>query len=202
MGRRRPSGRKKVNKQIIICCGAEKTEPNYFNSVKEEYNFPGKLVEVVVCKTRHGDPYSVVKEALKKKETKEDLVWAIIDKDQFTDFERAYSFAEKNGVRIALSSLCFEIWFLLHFQYSTRGHMCNDDMCRMLTVFLGREYSKSDTNMYECLKDKLIIAKKNAEKLRKYCREYSPDKKEYEYPSYTGIDNVLKSLDEYRRKFR
>lgn len=59
-----------------------------------------------------------------------DSIWLIVDgdvnyhnPDPFTSknsqMERAYKIAKRNEIRIILSNPCFELWYLLHFMYTT-----------------------------------------------------------------------------------
>lgn len=40
----------------------------------------------------------------------------MFDTDRHLSIPEALDLAERNGVAIALSNLCLELWFLLHFQ--------------------------------------------------------------------------------------
>lgn len=43
-----------------------------------------------------------------------DQVWAVFDKDEHPGFEDAVASCEANGVAVARSNPCFEVWLVLH----------------------------------------------------------------------------------------
>jgi hypothetical protein len=43
-----------------------------------------------------------------------DEVWAVIDEDQHTTLKEALALARREGVKVAISKPCFELWLLLH----------------------------------------------------------------------------------------
>jgi len=78
----------------------------------------------------HGTPMSLVEKAVAMKEAEEkedrrgrgrmhDEYWCVFDVDVHPYLEEAIALAETNGVRIAVSNPCIELWFLLHFQDQT-----------------------------------------------------------------------------------
>ena len=77
--------------------------------------------------------------------------------------------ATANDISIALSNPCFELWFLLHFEYST-GHMKNyaDVIKRLTTYFPG--YDKN-VDVYGDLVDRLNTAIRNGKKLQRHHSE-------------------------------
>ena len=78
----------------------------------------------------HGTPMTLVEKAvaMKKVEEKEDRrgrgrmhdeYWCVFDVDVHPYLDEAIALAETNGVRVAISNPCIELWFLLHFQDQT-----------------------------------------------------------------------------------
>ena len=65
---------------------------------------------------------------------------------------------------------CFELWYLLHFNYYDTG-MHRTDYFEKLSQLLKQPYTKNSDNMYNHLKDKTNIAIKNARKL--YLKQYT-----------------------------
>jgi RloB-like protein len=45
-------------------------------------------------------------------------VWCVFDVDDHTRFDDAVQMARDNGIELAVSNPCFELWLLLHFQDS------------------------------------------------------------------------------------
>jgi RloB-like protein len=118
VGTRRPS-RQKKSVYLIICEG-EKTEPNYF---KEMRQFHRLSISIEICGTGC-NTISLIEEARRidiGSETDFDQVWCVFDKDDFTaeNFNNAIFKANSYHYRVAWSNECFELWYLLHFKYSS-----------------------------------------------------------------------------------
>ena len=46
-------------------------------------------------------------------------IWCVFDRDEHPQIEEAKALAAENGVLIAFSNPCFELWLLLHYQSQT-----------------------------------------------------------------------------------
>ncbi|MGA5705950.1 RloB family protein [Streptomyces cellulosae] len=131
MSRRQLRGPQKLSKpkntrlehtKILIATEGEKTEPQYFE--KFTALFRAKAVRVVSVKPVGvgRDPLSVVNEArrLRDRERKDgdpfDAVWCVVDVDEHANLERACVEARRSSIDIAISSPCFEIWLLWHYE--------------------------------------------------------------------------------------
>lgn len=128
----RLEGIKSKRKFYLIVCEGEKTEPNYFESLKND--LPKGVLDVCEFKIE-GTGYntvSLVNEAMKlrKKWQEEtgrtiDKLWVVFDKDSFSDqsFNSAVQTCISNnpGVDCAWTNEAFELWYLLHFHYYNTG---------------------------------------------------------------------------------
>jgi hypothetical protein len=166
---------------IYIFTEGEKTETNYFKSKKEEIEqeLRKKRIKVKI----NGDGYntlSLVEYALDFMQKEgvaigsledEDECWVVFDKDNFLEFNNAIEKAEANGLKVAYSNECFELWFLLHFSYFNSAVGRGDynlkltDLLQKKTKDRRIEYNKSSKNMYALIKDKECDAIRNAKKL-------------------------------------
>lgn len=111
--------RKKQNKDILdnilILCEGEKTEPNYFNSIKLKYRLSNVDIR------GKGSNTDKITEAAIKHHKDYSQVWCVFDRDSFTayHFTRAFQMVAKyKNIHIAYSNEAFELWYLLHFNYS------------------------------------------------------------------------------------
>jgi hypothetical protein len=154
---------KDVKQRFLIVCGAAETEINYFKS----FRVPKDVVPIPV------DPCQLVKKARKLVDEDEDgydQVWCVFDRDpglhSFTaeNFNNAFQNAETHGFHIAYSNECFELWYILHFQYLNTA-MPRSDYATKLRELLGQKYLKNDPKMYQKLVENQPIAIKNAKKL-------------------------------------
>ncbi|WP_413966282.1 RloB family protein [Actinacidiphila polyblastidii] len=100
----------------------EKTEPQYFEGLSLHLN--AQAVQIIRLESvgLGRDPLRVVNAALKLRDVEEkegdpyDAVWCVVDVDQHATLEPACHHAKRNGLEIAVSSPCFEVWLLWHFQ--------------------------------------------------------------------------------------
>jgi RloB-like protein len=160
--------RKVGNRQLIptflIVCEGEKTEPNYFSS------FPVSTRPEIKIVGRAGQTTKVVNKALElSKEKNFDRIWCVFDRDPSRDetsdnFNKALQLAKKEGISVAYSHECFEIWYLLHFNFYDTP-ISRKDYQKKLTKLLDMDYEKNSDGMYESLKDRQPMAIQHAVKL-------------------------------------
>lgn len=128
--RRRP--RLSPRSRILIVCEGKVTEPTYFKELGRQER--ARLIEVVV-NDEGGVPKTLVERAalLKKSAQREarrqkddflryDEVWCVFDIDAHPNVPDAVCQAKANGIFLAISNPCFELWILLHFQ-DQRAHV-------------------------------------------------------------------------------
>ncbi len=167
---KRREARRPVRKVLIVCEG-EKTERYYF----EAFQTNEDLIKVEVFGAgKNKDSLVEYAIKLKKKAEKEELyssVWCIFDRDSDpanpndkNNFNKAFSLARSNQIKVAYSNDAFEIWYILHFNFHQTAWR-RDKYEGKLTELLGSKYEKSDQAMYAKLKDKQTTAIKNSEKL-------------------------------------
>lgn len=123
------SRKKKMSCRILIVAEGKKTEPKYFEhfSVKNNNSF----VYDVECEGTGKNTVGVVERAIELRDaqtTPYDSVWAVFDKDDFSDnnFNSAIAKANANGINVAWSNEAFELWYLYHFQNRVTA-MSRDD---------------------------------------------------------------------------
>jgi len=112
--------------QFTLFCEGRKTEPLYFMALKKHDN--GSLISI-----RFGDkgrvPITLAEKAVKFVKSpgsmrgrggrrnlfeEQDQVWVVFDRDEHERFDEAVSLCEANGIGVARSNPCFEIWLILH----------------------------------------------------------------------------------------
>jgi hypothetical protein len=121
-GRRAPF-REPKPKLLIVCEGA-KTERQYFEQFASFHR--NSLVDVIV-EGGKGVPLTVVRTAKAWKEKassdakrkddeflKYQSVWCVFDVDDHPKVPEARIMANDNGIELAISNPCFELWLLLH----------------------------------------------------------------------------------------
>ena len=165
----------KNDKIVHIFCEGERTEPLYFEGMKLDLRKSNINIHGMGMQTQ-----ALVDHA-KKEARNDDEVWIIMDEDGKHDFNNAIDSAKAANFEIAYSNECFEIWFLLHFQYSTSPQGRNVYYRELLTrlkeldpgikITSYKKNGKSISNIYNLLKDKQSTAIKNSKMLEKFWNE-------------------------------
>ncbi|MBN1912122.1 MAG: RloB domain-containing protein [Pirellulales bacterium] len=127
--RKRRPGRRPAFREpkptILIVTEGKVTEPEYIEGFRKA--FRNTRVRVEIAKGR-GVPRTLVETAKElKKEAKDrarqekdefleyDSVWCVFDIDDHPAVGEVKEMARDNGIDLAISNPCFELWLLLHF---------------------------------------------------------------------------------------
>ncbi|HEX7181375.1 MAG TPA: RloB family protein [Thermoanaerobaculia bacterium] len=127
-GLSRRSPRYEPTRRILVLCEGEVTEPEYFRALRRAS--VNTQVEIVIEGCGE-DPKALVERAAERKKSSDrvarerdehlwyDEIWCVFDVDDHARLPDARQQARDNGLRLAVSNPCFEIWALLHFQPQT-----------------------------------------------------------------------------------
>lgn len=126
--KRRPARRKAFKESkplILIVTEGEATEPEYLEGLARACKNSRVRIEVV---GGAGVPKTIVESARdRKKEAKTrarrekddnllfDEVWCVFDVDEHPNIPDAKQMARDNGIELAISNPCIELWLWLHF---------------------------------------------------------------------------------------
>jgi hypothetical protein len=176
---RKKASRASYDKVLIVCEG-EKTEPNYFNELKDHYQL--STANVVVDGRSGSDPWSIYEYAqqcaaqAKRDRDPYDKVFCVFDKDEHATYQKtveAINGAKTNREFAAIVSVpCFEYWLLLHFNYTTQpfeavgNKSSGDQVIHELKQYLPA-YEKADKGIFTQLRQSLSFAKANADRALK-----------------------------------
>lgn len=188
---------KKRKERILIVCEGEKTEVVYFKRMIKKQSL--KTAKVKVTGESGSAPISVVDYAIeqykdsKKERDPFDSVYCIYDKDSHPSFESAKDKLSRQKPKKVFSSIisvpCFEVWFLLHFNYSTApfSDCGNSSICGNVIKKLEKKIPKYEKGMKDIPWEELEINQKkaiqNAKKLKKHNEAsgtYNPSTNVYE----------------------
>ena len=106
-----------IRDRVLIMCGGE-TEKIYLNYYKNKNKRNLQNISIKIVTHKKSNPMAVVQEALIQK-SDYDEVWAVFDKDDFSDFDEAITLALHNEINCAFSNEAIEYWFFLHFENKT-----------------------------------------------------------------------------------
>lgn len=164
---RKENTRKLAPYRYLIVCEGEKTEPNYFESIKKRIDNKYKdrirvdrKIDLDIKGTgRNTNSLVEYVETIKSKAViPYGHIWVIFDKDDFSDgqFNSAIEQAESNGYRVGWSNEAIELWFLLHFEYLNTG-VSREQYCQKLSELFKKynigngKYTKNMPDIFEIL---------------------------------------------------
>jgi RloB-like protein len=181
---------REVKQRFLIVCEGKKTEPYYFKS----FRVPKAVVAI---EGAAGDPTRLVNSAYKlANEDEYDQVWCVFDRDEGAwtaqNFNNALQNAKTYGFHVAYSNECFELWYILHFEFLNTG-LPRSDYEDKLSELLGVKYRKNDPTIYQQLLAKQQIAIKYA---RKLLESYSSIDPERNNPS-TTVHLLVEALNKF-----
>ena len=101
--------------RLLVFCEGRVTEPEYLRAFCKEAGGTSASVKVA---TLRGVPLTLVQEARKHQSGDWDAVWCVLDHDDHPRLPEAIDLAAGNGIQVAFSNPCFELWLLLHFRES------------------------------------------------------------------------------------
>lgn len=114
---------------LVIACEDSVSAPLYFNAIFDDLKINHAIAasSLVIAKHKHTDPYGVLEDLLDHPDYQDfDHQWIVIDRDEertnsgghtLESFNQAIVRAKAKKIKVAYSNPCFEIWYLLHFDY-------------------------------------------------------------------------------------
>lgn len=195
----RRASRRPPKVRFVLVCEGENTEPRYFKALERKHR--NVLIKIETIGPA-GDPKNVAIRALKEKRnisrddsySKDDQVWAIFDRDEHKHYGQSIADCNKNGVNIARSNPCFEVWLILHFEdYNKAG--TRKDAHKHLTQLCGgancKKHGFDYTNIVENFEKAITRAKK---------QEANRKQEGGLAPPYTTVHKLVSELNKYFKK--
>lgn len=183
---------------FIVAEGKNVTESQYFRSFQQQF---GSYTIKIAKLGNITDPEGMHKKALglwsqnELKYDQGDRIFIVLDLD--CDEKKAQIIKrlarDSKQVEFIVSNPCFEVWFLLHFRYSTKPYQNSMEVVYELQS-LFPEYEKN-YDMSSVLGKKLDAAMKNAQKLKE-----NYDKLQFNWPSNecnprTDVPQIIKVIN-------
>lgn len=197
--RRRNRNNRRSKRVILVAYeGKNKTERHYFDSFKNQE----KDYTIKVVPGNETDPVNLVNQTIEKvKESRlvledDDRAFCIFDTDvnpsKNIQIMEAIELAKKNNIKIITSSPCFEIWFLLHYEYTT-ANLNNDELIKRLKGHYSK-YTKN-CNMYPIIVDKTKEAYNNAKKLEQYQKDNNRFIQSVEANPHSDVYQIIDEIE-------
>ncbi len=170
----RRRGVRNLQKRFLIVCEDEKSSRNYFEALKRHFNLSAGSIRVADS-SGHTQPVQVVERAIDIKKNAAspnsgtlpfEQVWCVIDGDYGCKIANARHKADANGVELAISTMCFEYWVLLHFEENDKSTIDCDGVVRTLKRKHLPGYAKGSFD-FSSIVVRVHDACKRAEQLRR-----------------------------------
>nr|VUD31412.1 Uncharacterised protein [Raoultella sp. NCTC 9187] len=180
--------------------------------IDEFANEKAKLINIPDIK--YNTPIALVKAAIRHKEsedtTDDDEFWVVYDREAVSKYphalhHEAWNLAHGNGINIALSNVCFELWILQHFAFKNTPYSCFDDLKKNsslkkdLTSVGIKDYNKADTTLYKKVRPGISNARQRAKALNKQSVNAAPMHLDRPFllACYTNVNELLDAIDSF-----
>ena len=198
--KKRNSNSRKRKKIIFIATeGKNKTEKLYFKK------FNSDKVQIRFARGGSADPVNMVSELLS--ECKDmgfdpeagDTAYCVLDSDFAVSKNNQIALADKkaaaNDLSLIVSSPCFELWYLCHYDYSTKAFNSNEEVIDELRKRIP-QYDKNKEDMYELLRPIQDNATTNAKRLEKYNLQCGKKPHTVEFVPSTEVYRIIETIIE------
>lgn len=214
-------GRAARPRQVYVFSEGEVTEPQYIDIIVKNGTpaDPGRTVQHHIAnpntKSKLRKPLQLVQEAVRtlrkvEREAKDaglkqdkdwnwPQVWVLFDRDDHPSIHDALRLADKEGIRVAYSHPCFELWRLLHYTNYTSsfGGVCDDANSRLrsrpgFAATYGRNVRSMSLDQSKHVREEQVLsedgssyrnAKKYALAINKRCDSPNPN----DWDPYTDV---------------
>ena len=155
--------------RIVVVTEGGSTEPTYLRTFGRIYGEPSAVRLNIIPAA--GDPRAVVERAITEwrklrgdKLASRDTVWAMFDPDEHPRFDEARILARDNGISMAISNPCFELWGIFHYRdYDAPldRHQCQRQLSQLCSTYVSDRGKLFDD--LELIRDSYPDARQRAE---------------------------------------
>ncbi|MBH0776819.1 RloB family protein [Nocardia bovistercoris] len=159
---------KPVRTTFPVYAEGKSTEPEYIDALKRLPEFTEAVSVDVSIEEAGATPMRLVESACADKRRADldiDFYWCVFDVEfpqNHPHLDRARQMATDNGVRLAISNPCFEIWLILH-HCRHAGHISTDGAIQLRRELDGSDGKHLDGPLYMKLADDAV---RHAQSLR------------------------------------
>ena len=193
---------RKPKKTLLIFCEGQRTEPEYLEALKRESLVWDVAAVVLRVETGHGGsvPLTLVALALQAQEKagdeegEIDEFWCVFDVEwprNHPGLKDAVERARQNGIEVAISNPCFELWLALHFDEQS-AWLDNDGALRLRRRHDGKHDKGLDSMVY--MPKRHAAAERAAELDKRHLLNDTP------FPDNnpsSGMHRLLKSVESH-----
>lgn len=145
---RRKVGRRLPRRMILIVCEGSRTEPLYFERLREFKRLKNVSVKVIPGGGQLVSPRNLIDRAIEEIkrldwDKRRDLAWVVYDVERVgtrPDLNELIQLAQHSGLKNVVSNPAFEYWYILHFQETDRPFMDGNEV---------KQYLRNDIPDYE-----------------------------------------------------
>lgn len=149
--RSRKTGKRQYNKIFHLVCEGSKTEPEYFNWLKQLVNKNEINLKIIPKKPGRSSPPDLIEQSRKIDTAykKGDMIWIVMDHDEWTDgqFQQIHKWEnEHERNHVAVSNPKFEYWILLHDEQDP-GSLSSNECSRKYREFMSSKKGIKPTKL-------------------------------------------------------
>jgi hypothetical protein len=145
---RRKAGIRPPRRTILIVCEGSRTEPLYFERLREYKQLKNVSVKIIPGGKQLVSPRNLIDRAIEEIrrldwDKRRDLAWVVYDVERAgarPNLDELIQTAKKSNINNAISNPAFEYWYVLHFQETDRPFMDGDEV---------KQYLRRDIPDYE-----------------------------------------------------
>ena len=197
--KKRNSGDRNRRSLLLIAAeGKNKTETQYFRDFAKAHR-----QNIKIASGNDTDPVHIASSLAKEYQTIElepelgDRAYCLVDADvdprKNEQLAKADDICRKEGLELIVSSPCFEVWGLCHFESNSRHYTSSDAATEMLEKRLPG-FKKSGVGLYDALSPDTDKAIKNAKTMEKACLDAGYTPHTVEFSPSTEVYKVAESI--------
>ena len=194
--KRNRNNRERKSIVVIGCEGKNKTEKIYLR------NYSSRKCILKFSTGNATDPVGMAEDLIRFIKNEDinkkygDKIYLLIDMDvnqhKQQQVMQAKKMCDEYGIEIIISNPTFELWYILHFEYTTKTYQSSQEVKKDVKTKI-RDYTES-MNVFPIIKKQTMLAIENSKSLEKYQEENGQYIFNENCKTYTGIYKVVEEL--------
>ena len=171
--KRNRNNRERKSIVVIGCEGKNKTEKIYLR------NYSSRKCILKFSTGNATDPVGMAEDLIRFIKNEDinkkygDKIYLLIDMDvnqhKQQQVMQAKKMCDEYGIEIIISNPTFELWYILHFEYTTKTYQSSQEVKKDVKTKI-RDYTES-MNVFPIIKKQTMLAIENSKTLEKYQEE-------------------------------